>query len=94
MHDRIYPLDAPAGAAEMSGWSGIWYRPTPRTPQPVAYTPAMSAEQAISKLAFAVREIERLPRDGWSEQQIERLRALVSAADGAVVKMEGEKKYG
>lgn len=58
-----------------------------------SYTPAMSAEQAISKMAFAVREIERMPRDGWSEQQIERLRALVSAADGAVVKMEGEKKW-
>lgn len=52
-----------------------------------------SPEASLSALAFAVRSIERHPRDAWSDEQMERLRLLVSAADGAVVKIEGEKRW-
>lgn len=63
------------------------------TPSTAPYTPAMSVEQALSKLSFAVREIERLDRASVSESQLHRLRELVSKADGLCVKIEGEKKW-
>lgn len=59
------------------------------TPSTAPHTPAANAEQALSKLAFAVREITNLDRAGWSKDQLHRFRLLVSKADRLAGLIEG-----
>lgn len=62
------------------------------TPSTAPHTPAANAEQALSKLAFAVREIENQGRTGWSLDQLHRFRLLVSKADRLAGLIEGEHR--
>lgn len=62
------------------------------TPSTAPHTPAANAEQALSKLAFAVREIANLDRTEWSEDQLHRFRLLVSEADRLAGLIEGEHR--
>lgn len=64
------------------------------TPSTAPHTPAANAEQALSKLSYAVREIENQGRTGWSLDQLNRLRELVSKADRLAGLIEGEKRNG
>lgn len=51
-------------------------------------------EQTLSTLAFAVRETERLQGQTVTKDQLHRLRLLVSGLDAAVVKIEGDARWG